>query len=394
MPLDAIELGRRCRRVRTQILDMTLDDASARTGIVAARLEAIEGGRIEPTGDEVLIIADAYCEPVEYFILSERSASIEKASDLYRMYGDTFSSQDRRSIQEFLMLCRMEHQIESLLGSRPRVSDFRPGGLVPHMKTAGQQVAERLRDTFSFEDAPIDDPFHLSRRLGCHVFRRRLLNSRVSGLMLRHEDFGPCILVNYVEGPYRQNFSAAHELCHALLDNDHTVTVTFEEPEDERREDLQKREWRANSFASHLLFPIRARHRLHLGKTTDDRARAVKQAAQEYHVNPVVVLYALQETNRLTQREVARLKPLLTISRTEQDAADMAGETAKIRQGRRALLARGLTPEYVQTCLRAHREGQISYGKLADALLVSAIDVPRVVVALGLDATTLSGETP
>lgn len=71
------------------ILDMSLDDASARTGIDSDRLHAIENGHFEPTGDEVLIIADAYCEPVEYFIMNEGSPSIERASDLYRMYGST-----------------------------------------------------------------------------------------------------------------------------------------------------------------------------------------------------------------------------------------------------------------------------------------------------------------
>ena len=369
---------------------MTLDDASARTGIASARLNDIEGGHIEPTGDEILIIADAYCEPVEYFIMNERSPSLERASDLYRMYGDTFSSQDRRSIQEFLMLCRMEHEIEGLLGSRPRVVDFRPVRLASHRKTAGREVAERLRLQFQLGDDPIDDPFHLSRRLGCHVFRRKLVNSRVSGVMLRHEDFGPCILVNYLEVYYRQNFSVAHELCHALLDDDHTVTVSFERPDDE---ELQKREWRANSFASHLLFPISARQRLPLGSTEGDRADAVKRAAQEYRVNPIVVLIALREAKRLTQPEVRALRPLLKIPRSEQDAAYMAGEPAKIRIYRRALLEKGLTPEYVQTCVRAHREGEISYGKLADALLVSVVDVPSVVSTLDFDAAALSGET-
>ena len=324
--------------------------------------------------------------------MNERSPSIEKASDLYRMYGDTFSSQDRRSIQEFLMLCRMEHEIEGLLGSRPRVYDFQPGRLASHMKTAGQQVAERLRTQLHFGDDPIGDPFQLSRRLGCHVFRRKLLNSRVSGVMLRHEDFGPCILVNYLEVHYRQNFSVAHELCHALLDNDHTVTVSFESPEDEEQNELQRREWRANSFASHLLFPVGARQRLPLGSADHVRANAIKRAGQEYRVNPIVVLYALQETGRLTQREVTVLKPRLRIPRAEQDAADMADEPTRIRDTRRSLLERGLSPEYVRTCLHAYQEGQVSYGKLADALLVSAVDVPSVISVLGLDAAALSGE--
>lgn len=127
MPIDLIELGAKCRRVREEILDMTLMKASELTGIEQARLASIERGVVEPSGDEVLIIADVYGEPVEFFITNERSASIEKSSDLYRMYGSTFSSVDRRSIQEFLTLCRMEHEIEALLGSRPRKFDFHPG---------------------------------------------------------------------------------------------------------------------------------------------------------------------------------------------------------------------------------------------------------------------------
>ena len=203
----------------------------------------------------MLIIADVYREPVEFFITNERSPSIEKASDLYRMYGDTFSSVDRQHIQEFLILCRMEHEIEQLLGSRPRVFTFSPGSMNTHMKTGGREIAEKLRLDIQLGDGPIEDPFQLARKFNCHVFRRKLHNSDVSGVMLRHDDFGTCILVNYLEGYFRQNFSVAHELCHALVDDDHTVTVSFNRPNDEKQEELRKREWRANAFAAHLLFP-------------------------------------------------------------------------------------------------------------------------------------------
>ena len=396
MPIDRVELGRKCRRVRVQILSMSLDHASERTGIDKARLEAIENGNVEPSGDEVLIIADVYREPVEFFITNERSASIEKAADLYRMYGDTFSSRDRQSIQEFLALCRMEHEIEALLGSRPRTVNFSSGRVSEHMKTAGQEVAEKLRADIRLGpigDSPIEDLLHLVRTLGCHIFRRKLHSSRVSGVMLRHDNFGPCILINYLEGYFRQNFSVAHELCHALLDDDHTVTVSFERTDDEKQRELRKREWRANAFAAHLLFPHSARKQLRLGDTNSDHVRAVSQAARSYHVNPVVVLYALQDAERLSEQQVRDLKPGLTIPDFEQDAADMEAETSRGRQRLRRLLEKGLTHEYVRTCLRAHREGEISYGRLADALLVSPVDVPSVVSGLGLDTATLGSET-
>ena len=42
MPIDRIELGLKCRRVRSEILNLTLDQAAERTGIDKARLEAID----------------------------------------------------------------------------------------------------------------------------------------------------------------------------------------------------------------------------------------------------------------------------------------------------------------------------------------------------------------
>ena len=383
MSIDLHELGSKCRHLRVEILDLTLKQVAERTGIAAERLTGIERGALEPTGDEVLVLADVYGEPVEYFISNERSPSIEKASDLYRMYGDTFSSVDRQSIQEFLKLCRMEHEIESLLGARPRVFDFRPGRAHSHLKTHGRLTAEKLRSDLGLGDAPIDNPFHLARKLGCHVFRRELANATLSGVMLRHDDFGPCILINYSEDTYRQNFSAAHELCHAILDNDCSVTVSFEREDQEKIEDRKRREWRANSFAGHLLFPQRVRDRLRLGETQDEHARAIRIAARSYRVNPVVVLYAMKEAHKLTNQQVSALGPGLKIPSESKDDADLAGETTRVRKKRKRLLEIGLSAEYVETCVDAYRQGEISVGRLADALLTSPIHLSALLGDLG-----------
>ena len=159
MPIDLIELGAKCRRVREEILDMTLMQASELTGIEQARLASIERGVVEPTGDEVLIIADVYGEPVEFFITNERSASIEKSSDLYRMYGSTFSSADRRNIQEFLTLCHMEHEIEALLGSRPREFDsIQAAAIGIGRLTVGRSPKSSARTSGS-ETTPSTTPF-------------------------------------------------------------------------------------------------------------------------------------------------------------------------------------------------------------------------------------------
>ena len=142
MSIDLRELGSKCGRLRHEILKLTVGHVAARTGIAVERVSAIEDGIVEPSGDEVLILADALGEPVDYFITNERSASIEKASDLYRMYGGSFATVDRLGIQDFLRLCRMGHEIESLLGARPRVIKFDPAPLHHHMKAHGRLNAE------------------------------------------------------------------------------------------------------------------------------------------------------------------------------------------------------------------------------------------------------------
>lgn len=387
MAIDLVALGAKCRRLRNEILAMTPEVAATRTGIDAKRLLGIEEGTIEPTGDEVLILADVYGEPVDYFITNEQSASIERATDLYRMYGSAFLPEDRQNIQEFLRLCRMEHEIELLLGTRPRVVKFLPTASDRFWKRHGEANATKLRGDLGLGDGPVDNLFHLPRRFGCHLFRRSLRNSGVSGLMLRHNEYGPCILVNYSEDLYRQNFSVAHELCHALLDVDCEVTVTFERESDETADGRKRREWRANAFASYLLFPQAAERTLELGGTVDELTTSVVRAARHYRVNPEVILYRLKETKRLTEEDVAALKPGLRIRRDDKVDSDLVGESKKVKERRRRHWESGLSPEYVETCVRAYRDGQISLGRLADALLVSPLELTHVLSDLGTDLT-------
>jgi len=65
------------------------------------------------------------------------------------------------------------------------------------------------------------------RKLGIHIFRPRLKNSNISGLCIHHPRAGSCILVNYGEDTFRQRFTAAHKLGHALLDAETDFVVSF-----------------------------------------------------------------------------------------------------------------------------------------------------------------------
>jgi len=64
MPIDLQMLGSKLQRYRSQV-GASLDDVSTATGISQQSLKDYEDARREPTGDEVLILADYYkCDSV------------------------------------------------------------------------------------------------------------------------------------------------------------------------------------------------------------------------------------------------------------------------------------------------------------------------------------------
>lgn len=59
MSINLTALGSKLAKYRMQLKESIAEVATA-TGIDAKRLEAVETGQPEPTGDEVLILADHY----------------------------------------------------------------------------------------------------------------------------------------------------------------------------------------------------------------------------------------------------------------------------------------------------------------------------------------------
>ena len=69
-------LGDKLQRYRIQ-LQRTVDEVAAFTAINVERLSSIEKGALEPTGDEVLILADYYRCDFKFFISNEQVAPFE-----------------------------------------------------------------------------------------------------------------------------------------------------------------------------------------------------------------------------------------------------------------------------------------------------------------------------
>jgi len=248
MAINLQTLGVKLAKYREQLKESIVEVAFS-TGIDATRLTNFESGQAEPTGDEVLILADHYRCDFKFFISNEQVAPFEQTETLYRAYGEDFTKEDRRAVQDFLYLCETEDFLMRELGRTTNSFTFSPTG--NYFKGHGETAAARLRATLGHDDRTVPrDVYAEFRGVGVHMFRRKLGNSNISGLFIMHPIAGKCALVNYSEDLYRQRFSAAHEMAHAIFDSAQGASVSFDRPSGS-----DKLELRANRFASCFLMP-------------------------------------------------------------------------------------------------------------------------------------------
>lgn len=376
MAIDLRLLGSKLAKYRAQLQE-SLFDVAGSTGIDAARLAQIEDGKTEPTGDEVLILADHYRCDFKFFISNEQVAPFEQTETLYRAHGSDFSKEDRRAVQEFLYLCETEDFLMRELGLAPRSFAFSPSG--NYFKRHAEAAAARLRSAMGHADNAVPrDVYSEFRSVGVHVFRRKLGNSNISGLFIAHPVAGKCALVNYSEDIYRQRFSAAHEMAHAMFDADQGATVSFEQPDGA---DLV--EVRANRFASCYLMPP-----AFLSKLPDPNGWDDSDAigwANELRVSCSALAIALREAKLVDPATYARISRLRVPREAKIDPELPESLNPAQRSRKEQLLERGLSDHYAALCFDAYSSGVISQGRLAEALLCSQAEL--------LELTNLYGRT-
>jgi len=360
MPIDLAMFTDKLRRYCQQF-EVSRSDLAAGTGISQDRLSELTAQRSEPTGDEVLILADFFKCDFKFFISNEKLAPFEQTENLFRRHGDVLTAQDRWTIQEFLFLCESQEFLLSGQSNAPVPFRFSKSG--NYFKKHGQEAAASLRRHFNYADHMVPkNVYEDFRRIGIHVFRRQLGQSVVSGLFVRHPTAGLCVLVNYSEDIYRQRFSAAHEVAHALLDDGEDFIVSFS-----RWDQGNLSEVRANTFASHYLMPpafLRA-----IPSPKEWSQTKLLDWAKHLMVNPESLVYALKDALLLSDEQAADLRRL-KLPRDEKQDPELPGHlTSRSRDRKLELLKRGLSDAYVSLCFDAYQQGRITAGRLAEMLL-------------------------
>jgi len=366
MPIDKISLGNKLKRCREN-LKLDLSDVTKRVGFSIDRFQMMENGIIEPTGDEILIIADFYKQDFKYFISNEKLSSSEQIEVFYRKFGDEFSKEDRLAIQEFMFLCENEEFIKEK--SYNQNIDLSIPSSKGVYKEQGIEAAKKLRRFLGYSGKQLyNDIFSEFRKIGIHVFRRKLSSTKISGLFIKHPFAGKCILVNYSDDVYRQNFTVAHEVAHSLLDDNIDYNLSY------KKEDGNYREYRANAFASSFLVPEEAFNTSNKIEWTD---KLIINIANKLKVNIQTLLIALSNYNKITDTEYKKFIQLKVPVSIKEDF-EFKNLTGKRIIDKKQILEKGLSDYYINKCHLAYSDGNISAGKLAEMLLIRDYELPEL----------------
>ena len=371
MSLDLPSFAAKVTRLR-EMFGESVEDLAGATGVPAPILRELEAGGREPTGDQILILADHFDCDFRFFVSNEGDAPIERAEKLFRAYDKELSFADRRRIQEFLFLCENEAFLLADL-DRPQPVQFRAEKQGTFYKGHGQAAAERLRVTLGCDVREVPDVFSDLRRLGIHVFRRRLESTAISGLFMAHPSAGPCVLVNYDEDFYRQRFTAAHETAHALFDQGDEYVVSFS------RHDL--REIRADAFAGAYLVPPQMVAMLRDSAWTEER---LLDLADQLRVNVKVLTIALQRDGRMSAESAKSFDHLRLPRHAKEDPELPESLSPNSRARKRILLERGLSSFYAELCFEAHSRERISSARLAELLLTDESELRDIGALFGI----------
>ncbi len=370
MSFDYRLLGRKLREARGSLL-IEPREAAEHLGIGVDEYVRIETGERAATGDEVVLLASLFRRDFRYFVTGDYPSPESQIQEMFRQNA-SLSKRDRIATQEFARLCEFESFLEDLLGIKHELlADYSqyPFGH-SFYKGQGSEAARMERDRLSLGRQPIPDIFKLMRTQGIHVFKRQLEDGNISGLYLWHPAAGHCVLINYLEDPYRQNFSAAHEYCHALFDSAKGQQVSYVSSDGSQRE----LEWRAHSFAGNLLVPVdRLEKDYRPARSYDECLELIPTIARRFGVSSQVVAIRLAEMGWLSDDLKDQLlhEPRLVIKREEKFDPEIP-PTLSI--GARDRLTRaireGLSWNFLQLCAEAYRRGEITYHKVLEMLLL------------------------
>lgn len=374
MSFDYKLLGRKIKEARESLL-IEKDEIAKYLRCSVEEYEKIESGELNSIdGDTIIIISQVLEMDFRYFVSGDYVSAESQVKELFRQNGD-ITKNDRKAIRKFIRLCEEKHNLEDLLSrQKPMPYDYSKYEFKSdNHKYQGITAAYLERERLKIDDS-INDIYGLLRKQKIHIFRRKLEDSDISGVYIKHPIAGHCVLINYSDDLYRQNFSMAHEYCHVLFDSGKEQSITYFNRE------MDYVEIRANNFASNFLLPDKGIESVNTDISYEELIKIILDICNHYNVSSKVVIYRLKG-KRFSEKLIERLlkDERLIISKSDKIDPELAGASKNLHERLKKIIESGISLEFIELVRNAYQQNEISYGKMLECLQMNFEDAKQLI---------------
>lgn len=374
MSFDYKLLGRKIKEARESLL-IEKDEIAKYLRCSVEEYEKIESGELNSIdGDTIIIISQVLEMDFRYFVSGDYVSAESQVKELFRQNGD-ITKNDRKAIRKFIRLCEEKHNLEDLLSrQKPMPYDYSKYEFKSdNHKYQGITAAYLERERLKIDDS-INDIYGLLRKQKIHILRRKLENSDISGVYIKHPIAGHCVLINYSDDLYRQNFSMAHEYCHVLFDSGKEQSITYFNRE------MDYVEIRANNFASNFLLPDKGIESINTDISYEELIKIILDICNHYNVSSKVVIYRLKG-KRFSEKLIERLlkDERLIISKSDKIDPELAGASKNLHERLKKIIESGISLEFIELVRNAYQQNEISYGKMLECLQMNIEDAKQLI---------------
>jgi Zn-dependent peptidase ImmA (M78 family) len=273
--------------------------------------------------------------------------------------------------QIFQKFCEDFDMLEKLSGEQSAYQPLSQMEIDPfkiNFKDA-ERFAETIRSTLNLGDLPARVlEKTLQDRHGIKILYKELDEGSAATTIGR---YGPAILMNSKEAPWRRNYNFAHEIFHLITWESIPPNLLAE-----KKELWEKIEKLANAFASCLLLPADALRLAFDDRVVDGKIKYVDlvDIARNFDVSTQALLYRLRSLGKISQEVADKLNQDDTFK-----GIDRASMSAVWWHPPKF-------PEpFVRLAFIAYQKGTLSKMKLANLLDTSLFDLDKELQKYGLD---------
>ena len=339
-----MEIGRRLRIARKAI-GYTLEKASHESGIGESSISEFENSKREPRFSQLARLAEAYRKTIEFFLSDELPAE-----NVMLWRGAPNNKEETKQTEaEFRQLCEQYHMLEILTGEARKAKLPASDVIKPEEFTFEQaeSFARKVWIELCLGDIPSASLKRiLEERYYVKIFHLSFKGSAISTVSV---EFGPSILLNAKNKPWRRNYDLAHELFHLFTWDIFRNNPTRDIQPSPHEEKL------ANAFASKLLMPEDSlRQRIDMRKNTEGQISLdqLDEIAREFSVSLDALVYRIANLFRIKKEDTEKY-------------LDVAKRLAELHKPRESDKPDKLPERYYSLAIRALNEGKLSLMQFA-----------------------------